>query len=122
MILAILLVGAVPASGTCDKLAEEYEGASKKLAMSMADGLGDTSAIRKTMRETQDANVLAEAQQTLNLMVAHKCSLPTTTPKGGLYLIPAIECRTARLKQDMGEISSSDEACDMSKWVKTQGD
>lgn len=120
MILTLLLTGASSSMKICDNLAYEYEKASKRIALSTAEGLGDGSAIRRMARETATAGILNEAAQTLDLMVAHKCELPTESPKGGLYIIPAMECQSARLRQQKGDYSTP-EACDMSKWEKIKG-
>src|SRR5207248_2717613 len=84
----------------CTSLANDYEGASKSLAMLQADGLIDNSAPRATMRETQSANILEKARITMDLMKNNGCKGPTSAPSGDRYLSNALECKTAVLKQE----------------------
>ena len=120
-------------SSTCAKLTRDYENASKTLAANEAEGVGDNSAVRATMREAQNANTMSEAKFTLDLMTANKCKIPGEAPTSIRYLLPAMECRTAQLQRSNARASArlNDQAapvedpstvdkCDRSKWERLE--
>jgi hypothetical protein len=117
MILTLILAAAAPQAGVCAKLDSDYEHASKALAMVFAEGVGDNSAPRATMREAREANIRNEASQTLDLMQAHKCALPTAAPNAAPYVTQAMGCKAAQFKDELGLNANASEVCDMSKWV-----
>ena len=98
------------ASSVCFKLSDDYEFASKQLAMSYAEGIGDDSAPRATMREARNSNVLERARITLDLMRANNCKLPTEAPSLKRYLSSAMSCVSQRMSA--GTASS----CEMANW------
>jgi hypothetical protein len=114
----------------CKSLGDDYENASKKLAMLKADGLLDNSAPRATMRETESNNILSQARITMDLMRNNGCKGPTAAPSADFYLLDALKCSTAISKQSTeatlaimrgGTVSDlpSPPECDQTKWVST---
>jgi hypothetical protein len=89
---------AQPAGGRCTALAANYDQVDKAMASRFAEGVGDNSAPRATLREMEDSNGLAQAQIILSLMQANHCALPDHAPSIGRYLSAALACSTARLK------------------------
>ncbi|WP_439567744.1 hypothetical protein [Sphingopyxis sp.] len=116
MILSLMLAAASPQPTVCGKLSGDYENASKRLAMIFAEGVNDNSAVRATMRESQESNIRTDARETLELMKLHKCKLPTSTPNAGPYVTQAMRCRLDRLKQELNPTGTIPESCDSSKW------
>ncbi|HEX4695277.1 hypothetical protein [Sphingomonas sp.] len=106
---------ATAAGGTCAALAREYEGASMDLAANYAEGVGDNSAPRATLRAMEDANTLARAHMTLDLMRDFRCTTPKNAPDSMLYLSAALNCATDRLK---GGGTTTPPSCDRSTWQK----
>lgn len=100
--------------GRCAVLARDYRGVEYALAQSNADGIADNSAPRATMRAIRDSNELMRAQMTLDLMRAHNCPMPDRAPNEATYMLGAMECATARLRQSG---SSAIPACDVNTWV-----
>jgi hypothetical protein len=100
-------------SPACAKLGADYENASKELAMTYAEGVGDNSAPRATMREARNGNVLEKARLTVELMRGNSCRIPTEPPSLARYLSPALACQTALLGAQGGNLPP---ACDMSTW------
>jgi hypothetical protein len=99
-------------SALCTTLAVDYESASKDLGDNIAAGVADNSAPRATLRAMEDANVLIRAQQTLELMKAHKCAMPNRAPTGARYMLAALECRNERLRG-----TKDSPKCDRKTWA-----
>lgn len=99
-ILFLSLYGypALAQSAVCTTLSADYENASKDLAENLVAGVSDNSAPRATLRAIEDNNILLRAQQTFEIMKLNKCTMPTRAPTGTRYMIPALECRTERLR------------------------
>lgn len=115
---ACLIASSAPAapiakaeSSACTKLASDYDIASKQLAMNHAEGVGDNSAPRATMREARNNNILEKARITVELMRGNSCKMPTEAPDMGRYLSPALKCST-----DMIGASTTPASCDMTTW------
>lgn len=115
-------------ASACKSLASDYDNASKNLAMLEAQGLTDDSAPRATMRETQSNNILNQARITMDLMKNNGCKSPTAAPSANIYLMDAIKCSTAVMKQSSEaailiaegkSVSDFDRPpeCDRSKWA-----
>lgn len=66
---------AAPA-GRCAALANDWKYGEMDLADNQAAGLSDDSALRATMRATQDLATYSRASLILKLMEANRCSLP----------------------------------------------
>jgi hypothetical protein len=79
----------------CSSLRTDYENASKKLALNQAHDNIDDSAIRATMRESQDNNVLVQARITMDLMKSNGCKSPTYAPSASRYALAALSCSAA---------------------------
>jgi hypothetical protein len=101
-----------PATG-CAGLSAAYLGFSKDLAANNAAGLADNSAPRATLRAMEDANTLARARITLDLMRDNRCTMPKSVPDAVTFLLPALTCATDRLKARGTESPAS---CDRSTW------
>lgn len=109
-----------PTPAACAPLHEEYEDASKRLAQIHAQGLGDQSAPRATMREAESTKVLAGAGMTLELLKAHGCPLPTAAPSGTRYANAARICNLAMLEARRAGIYTFPASCERRQWVQDQ--
>ena len=98
--------------GACATLAEDWSNAEKRLADNVVGGLGDNSAPRASLREQEDANTLAVAAMTLELMRAHQCPLPRRAPVATTYLSAALACSTARRTK-----GAETEECKRENWT-----
>ena len=108
---------------TCAVLSREYENASKRLAANETDDLMDDSAVRATMRQTQNNNIIENAHITLELMRNNKCALPTSAPSAERYGGVAAYCKLVsdahRFDRQLGKASSEDpevSKCEMQNW------
>gem|GEM_PF-5080138 len=81
------------------------------LANNMADGIGDNSAPRASLRAQEDANSLSRAALTLELMKANQCQLPKRAPSAITYLTLALNCATARRTK-----GADTEECKTANW------
>lgn len=79
----------------CKSLMDQYEGASKKLALSQAEDSTDNSAARSTMREAQNGNVINQAKMTMDLMKSTGCKPPTFIPSASRYSLASLHCVAA---------------------------
>lgn len=111
---------AVTAGGptACANLARDYDDAFKELASNFASSVGDNSAPRATLRAMEDANSLAKARITLDLMRERRCPMPQSAPEGVSYLSAALTCATDRLKASG---TQSPPTCDRSTWARAGG-
>lgn len=107
---------ATATSGTCTRLYADMEHLKKSLAMNFADGIGDNSAPRATMREAQDQSLMARVRLTMDLMRDNHCKMPTSVPNGVEYASTAITCRTDQMHSG----SLNPPSCDQDKWVPRQ--
>ena len=82
----------------CASLANDLEEASKKLALNVANGVGDNSAPRATMREAEDTNTLAQAKMTMDVMHNNGCKGPSFVPSASRYGLASLTCATAKQK------------------------
>lgn len=103
-------------AAVCASLATSYDDASKTLAANYAEGVGDNSAPRAALRATEDANSLAQAHMTLDLMRDFRCPMPKSAPFAIFYLLPALTCATDRLKMSG---SKSPPSCERAKWERS---
>ena len=74
---------AAASSGTCTRLYSDMEHLKKSLAMNFADGIGDNSAPRATMREAQEQSLLGRVRLTMDLMRDNHCRMPASVPTRG---------------------------------------
>lgn len=100
-------------TAVCVGLNRDLQHLSRSLAMNFAEGIGDDSAARATMREAQYNTLLSRVRLTMDLMRDNRCKLPAAVPTGREYVSSAIACRT----DTIGGSSASSERCDQSKWV-----
>lgn len=120
-------------SAACLSLASDYEGFSKQLAANgVADAL-DSSAIRSTMRASQNSATLEQARMTADLLVKNGCKAPTYVPSAKRYLLPALTCSSdltsaaadramARLDhKPLPEAAGNPPSCDRSTWTPNLG-
>jgi hypothetical protein len=117
-----------PENPACAGLTRDYDSTNKLLAMNTVEGIGDNSAIRATMRETQNGNALEKARMTLDLMKGNGCKLPTSAPGGSRYMSAALDCEKAKLDQtlarqaqgyrswDLRNMPPPPSECDMANW------
>jgi len=114
----------------CAKLRTDYEDASKNLALNEAKGRIDNSAIRATMREAENNNIINQYRMVFDIMKSNGCKLPDHVPSGSRYALASISCSAAiqgrradeaadkffnRL-EDRGPIKE----CDISEWKPDQ--
>ena len=113
--LAIAAQPAFAAENSCANYMKAYEQGAKAASLTWAEGVGDDSAPRATMRNVETSHYLIVEQMNLEMMIAAHCPLPTEGASVNPYLTPAIECQTARLKR--GSTPNPPE-CDMTKWTR----
>jgi hypothetical protein len=83
------------------------------MALTYAQGVGDNSAPRETLRRLEMQLDQQREQMQIEMMIAERCpSLPMDLRQGFQYLSPALKCTTARLKND----SAATQLCMMSEW------
>jgi hypothetical protein len=99
------------AQSACDALQKAIESEIKEAALSSANGLGDNSAPRATMRQIEIANNLSIIQANIALMAQNKCPPRTAPINPGVYLSEALSCSLAILKSE-----KDPPACDKSTW------
>lgn len=99
----------------CAGLQRDLNNLSKSMAMNFAEGIGDNSAQRETMRETQYQSLLSRVRMTMDLMRDSRCKFPTSVPTGKEYASAAIACRGEILSTGR---SATEGPCDQSKWPK----
>lgn len=103
---------------TCAVLQADLTRFEQNLAENYAESVGDNSAPRATLRAIEDQNELIQAQITIDLMRDHRCPMPARAPSMAAYLLPAIECATARLRAPgQREVP----ACDRTTWQPRAG-
>lgn len=110
----------------CQKLRGEYDDASKKLALANAYESIDDSAMRSTMRNSENSNIIAQARMTFDIMKSAGCKLPTYAPSADRYGSDSLSCMAALQKQrtnnamarldDRMPSFDTPHACDTSAW------
>lgn len=103
-----------PKPSVCAALAEDWKRFEMNVATRFADGVGDNSAPRATLRAIEESNDLLKANMTLQLMRENKCALPKSAPSGAGYISAALDCSTQRLKVGY---EASKAVCDRANWV-----
>lgn len=101
----------------CAALHSDYEEASKRLAMNEATGIGDRSAIRATMRETENNGILAKARMTLDLLKGNGCRSPTSAPSMSRYFGSALKCQNDLMGVRLSGTYSFPPSCERAKWT-----
>ena len=97
----------------CSQLMEAYDQSAKSASLSWAQGVGDNSAPRATLRELEISNQLIARQINLTLMIQYKCPLPRTPASSNEYISNAVSCSTALLMN-----KKSPPECDLKKWKR----
>jgi hypothetical protein len=105
-----------PAGGRCAALQSDWRNVEITLAQNSAEGIGDNSAPRATMRAMDDNNALIRAQITLELMRAAGCTLPARPPLTGTFLMDALDCQTELLRGG----HAGQGACDTASWPRAR--
>ena len=106
-----------PSSGACVQLNGDLDHLSKSLAMNFAEGVGDNSAPRATMREAQYNNLLTRARMTMDLMRDNHCRMPASVPTGEQYTGAALTCHTDMLEAQLARKTTLPDSCDQSRWT-----
>lgn len=102
---------------TCANLKSRLENSSKSMAMIYADGIGDDSAPRATMRELKELNLKVDQLILLEFMKEHDCEFESAPPSMSLYLSSALECANDQLQ---GNYES--EKCKRDNWTPSGGE
>lgn len=102
------------APSRCAALQSDWRSVEITLAQNSAEGIGDNSAPRATLRAMEDNNALIRAQMTLELMRAAGCTLPARAPVAGTFLLDAMECQTALLRGGR----AGEGACETATWPR----
>lgn len=97
---------------SCSELHRQFDFIHRQIAMKDAEGVADDSAPRATMRELEMLNMRQEQLILLEFMRMRSCSAPSRVGGAVLYMLPAMNCRLARMRSD----ADTEEKCDMSKW------
>jgi hypothetical protein len=100
-----------PVGGKCGSLVADYDQYEKAMASRWAESIGDNSAPRATNRAIEDSNALTQAQITLALMQASRCTLPDHAPSIKKYISEALTCSSDRLK-----FGNNAPSCEMKNW------
>lgn len=109
--LLLTLCSPALAQSTCNALSETVESQLKKSALSWAEGIGDNSVPRATLREIEISNALAIARMNLDLMAYNKCPGRIKPVNPMIYMNEALDCNLQRLK----EVKDAP-ACNMQDW------
>lgn len=110
--------GIAPAnSAPCTQLTHDLDELSKSLAMNFAEGVGERSAPRATMREAQYSNLLNRVRMTMDLMRDSHCRMPGSVPTGEEYVDSALTCRTDMLRAEIARSTTLPDSCNRSRWV-----
>lgn len=107
---------AAPATGRCAALQADWRSVEITLAQDEAEGIGDNSAPRATLRAMEDNNALIRAQMTLELMRAGGCALPARAPQIGTFLLDALDCQTEMLRGGR----AGQGACETASWPRAR--
>ena len=105
---------AASGAGICVALNSRIEDDQKTLATLGAEGLGDDSAPRATMRAAQATEAVSEAQANIALLEAHHCSAYARPISDGAYMNDALVCHLARVK---ATDATAIPECDQTKWT-----
>jgi hypothetical protein len=105
-------------SADCARLQRVIESSEKEIAAIYAEGVADNSAPRASMREQRTTNELQIIRLNLDLMIQHRCPLPTTPIMRATYLLGALRCENERLQSP----GSSPAACDRATWRRVDAD
>lgn len=108
---AITLCAGEGFAADCKALLDQYIVQTKRLASEKADGVGDNSAPRETMRQLKILNLNMMRQMNLDMMIAGKCLLPDKPASDFNYSINALQCAT---KIVQGNYNAPE--CDYSAW------
>ncbi len=94
----------------CAKLHDDYEMASKRLALYSAQGaVGGAAAKNRAARQTE--TTMSEARMTLDLLRANGCRMPTWAPTRERYLMQGLTCVS-----DMIGASARPPSCILENW------
>ena len=107
----LALSSPVLAQNTCSALNDAVELQLKIAAQSQAEGLGDNSAPRATLRELEISNSLALARMNLDLAALNKCPARTKPLNPSIYLSEALDCNIQMLRGN-----KDSPACKMQDW------
>jgi hypothetical protein len=116
---AVVSAARPPESSVCLGLIRDYENASKAMAMNQAEGVGDDSPIRQSVREAQNNGSLEKARITLDFMHGNNCKLPNSAPRSELYIRAAMTCKADQMKEALNRARgghTSPPSCDQTKW------
>ena len=109
-------VSPAAAPSRCTALQSDWRSVEITLAQNSAEGIGDNSAPRATLRAMEDNNALLRAQMTLELMRAAGCTLPARAPTVGTFMLDALECQTERLRG----VRAGEGVCDTASWPRAR--
>jgi hypothetical protein len=97
-------------SQLCKQLESQIEGAEMSISANYAEGVGDNSAPRATLRELRTSNEWAEIRVSLSQMQANRCPTLTRVISGTRFMTPALTCATDRLG------ATTPDSCKRSTW------
>lgn len=106
-----------PASAVSDDLCEKYangfDTANKKMAQLAVDGLGDNSAPRASLNQMRRLDWRMFQLILIHQMRAQDCDIPKALSGGDPYMTEALKCANKKLerKYDAPE-------CNMAKWER----
>lgn len=106
----VLAQTAAPSS-TCKALALSVDAYRKDLSVKEYTSFA-RSAPQASQLAAEIANILTMMKMNLDLMGAHRCPMPTEPVATATYMVPAMECATAGLKDE----PDKEAKCDRSKW------
>jgi len=118
VLLTIILSGFTSmafAEVNCQQIQDWIEFKIKVAALINAEGIGDNSIPRLTLKEMKLNNELQIISMNLALLSQNNCPARATLINPGVYMLAAMHCTTARMT---GRDEKS--ACDVDSWKRTE--
>lgn len=114
----ISLTAYADTSTVCADIEKSIDGSLKIIASVKYEDIFDDSAPRETLRAINIGNEWQKINIYINLMAQNKCPAIADATNYSVYMIPALSCATARLKQD--DRTKQPIECKMEDWLKTK--
>jgi hypothetical protein len=109
----------------CTPLREEYERASKQLAMNDVEGRNARTMAERNLAATKEGNILAQSNITRDNMRASGCPAPAQSPDKYAYALQAINCYNDMLRgriryMQTRQLPEAPSTCDQRQWTREQ--
>lgn len=117
-------------TGICSELQTAIEWSQKRLSSLSAEGIGDDSAPRETMRSNKTTALLQEINSNVAQLGANKCPVYPHVISTSAYMHNAMLCKLADMKAHTAALSGSADAhttlsemsaaCNLWNWTRDQ--